>query len=269
MPMTKGQNPLSLGSLLRHTYIQTATDTVGEYCIVPSTAASCRRGCLFGEGHADEVCNNGTGLDVRGDGLDHSGGGRRSVPECTEGKNGVSHAAVDGGRCRRGEGIKRCGGIEFIAQLNDDALGGLLANAGDGGNALDVAAGNGVFKLMHRQAGKGTDGKPGTDTADGEQVHEHVALVPGAKAVKLLIGCGNVVVDEQTTGSARLGELVIAAERYGHFVTYTADVEDDACQLFYFQPAFKKRNHSWAICRIWAGKYSFSLGNANQQTLTS
>src|SRR5436309_36272 len=74
-----------------------------------------------------------------------------TVAEVDEG--GV-HVLVDGGTRGRRRGSRPLGQHELVAQLEADAVGGLLPDAGDGGELARVAARDGVGEISRIDAGK-------------------------------------------------------------------------------------------------------------------
>ncbi len=67
---------------------------------------------------------------------------------------------------------------------------------------------------------------------------EHIALAFGDEAVELLVGFGDVVVDEKATGFVLLGKAVEAAERNGDLVADAAAVEHGSGEFFDFECSF-------------------------------
>ena len=67
---------------------------------------------------------------------------------------------------------------------------------------------------------------------------EHVAFAFGDEAVKLLVGFGDVVVNEKATGFVLLGKAVEAAERNGDFVADATAVEHGSGKFFDFECSF-------------------------------
>ena len=219
---------------------------------------------LFREGEADEVLDGHFGGEFDGDGLDHFLGIVELVAEGAEGEGGVAQAGIAVFIFSTGKGIELLAFAEFIAQFDDDALGGLFSNPRDGGDAFDIAVNECGLEFADGQAAERADGELGADPADGEQAGEHGSLFLVEKPEQLLGGIGDVVVDEDSAGVALGREAVVATERNKDFVADPADVHDDAGGLLVFELAFEECNHDSKPCRMRAMEYSpFSTQGKN------
>ena len=67
--------------------------------------------------------------------------------------------------------------VELVLEFEDDALGGLLADAGDAGEGGVVAGTNGSDETVGTDAAQDCDGELGADAADGEEFFEEAFLL--------------------------------------------------------------------------------------------
>ena len=67
--------------------------------------------------------------------------------------------------------------VELVLEFEDDALGGLLADAGDAGEGGVVAGTDGGDEAVGADAAQDGDGELGADAADGEELFEEALLL--------------------------------------------------------------------------------------------
>lgn len=198
---------------------------------------------------ANDVLDGRFGGKPGGDRLDHFLGVVELVAEGAEGEGGVAQAGVAEFAFAAGEGVELFALAELVAQFDDDALGGFLADPGNRGDALDIAVDERGLEFAHGQAAERADGQLGPDAANGEQADEHVPLFFDEESEQFLVGLGDVVVGQDAAGFALRREAVVAAQRDEHLVADAPDVHDDACGLLLVELAFEKSNHRRGFCR--------------------
>jgi hypothetical protein len=115
------------------------------------------------------------------DGLDGLLGDGAGVSEVDEGGEGVLAGGADGDVF--GVGGVGCGHIvELVLELEDDALGGLFADAGDAGEHAEVVGADGADEALGGDAGEDGDGELGADAGDGDKLFEEALLLRGGEA---------------------------------------------------------------------------------------
>jgi len=116
---------------------------------------------------------------------------------------------------------------DFVFEFEDDALGGLGADAFDAGEGFDVVANDGVFEVGDGHAAEDGKGHLGSDTGDAvDEEAEEVAFVCAEEAVEGMIAFGDVVMGEEGDFSAGMGKFVEGGERDQEGVADAADIDD-------------------------------------------
>ena len=114
-----------------------------------------------------------------------------------------------GGRRRRRRGSLGGGeALHLVLQLEDEALGGLLADPGDAGEAGDVARAQGGDEVRGLDAGEDGEGELGPDAGDGDEPLEEGLLRRGEEAEEGERVLAHVGVGEE-------GDLVARPRRSG------------------------------------------------------
>ncbi len=125
-----------------------------------------------GHGGAEEGFEVAGGVGVFGDGgfdgLLRDGAGVAEVDQGGEGV--VAGGAVVWASGGGGDGYGEV--VEFVFELEDDALGGLFADAGDAGEGGVVAGADGGDEAVGVDAAEDRDGELGADAGDGEELFE-------------------------------------------------------------------------------------------------
>ena len=130
----------------------------------------------------NEFLDGGLGVFVA-DGADAFVGFGLLVAEGDEGEDGVVDVLLFGSEALLGGGGFPGGGdADFVAELDDDALGGLFADALDAAERGDVAGDDESAELDGGAAVKDGEGELGADAADVvDEEEEEVALLGVAK----------------------------------------------------------------------------------------
>src|SRR5690606_37517596 len=116
-------------------------------------------------------------------------------------------------------------GAEAVLQLQDDALGALLADAGDLGEGLEVGSGDGDAQGLRGVDGEHGEGELGPDAAGGLEQFEDGPLVVGGEPVQR----ERLLAHHERGGQARLLPRLEGGEGAGGAVdedAYAADLDD-------------------------------------------
>ena len=135
---------------------------------------------------------------------------------------------------------------EPIAQLEDDALGRLLADPRNAGQTRDVAALDGAQHLPRIHAGENGDRQLRADSADADQPLEQLPLELRQKPVQLQCVLADVGVDAQRDLGAYIAGVVERREWHVHFIADTLNVDDERIGLLVCDTAAEKSDHPWA-----------------------
>ena len=118
---------------------------------------------------------------------------------------------------------------QAVLQFEPDPLGGLLAHAGDGRQAPEVAAGDGAQQVVRRHSGEDHPRQPGADAVDPDQLLEQRLLALGPEAEEGDAVLPQVGVDEEADGLvAPLLDLVPGGEGDVDLVAHPVHVEQQA-----------------------------------------
>ena len=130
-------------------------------------------------------------LDGGLDGFLSDGPGVAEVDESGEGivSGGTAMWASGGG----GDGYGEV--VEFVFELEDDSLGGLLADSGDAGEGGVVAGANGSDEAAGVDAAQDGDGEFGADAGDGEEFFEEAFFLNLGEAEERELVFADVGVD--------------------------------------------------------------------------
>ena len=117
---------------------------------------------------------------------------------------------------------------KLVAELQEQALGGLLPYPGDGREAAHFLSRDGRGKLAGRQRGEHAHGDAGADAGDREQHAEGGPIVLGGEAVERKDVFTDVGVDEERHDRALAGRPQAAEgpQRHEHVVADAAHVDD-------------------------------------------
>src|SRR5947209_1830517 len=173
-------------------------------------------------------------------------GEARLVAQVDEGGDDV---LVGGGGGRGGLG--QLGGelAHLVLELQHHALGGLLAHAGDGGEAADVAGGDGAQQVVRRHAGERHPRQARADAGDGDQPLEEELLPLGPEAEQGDAVLAHVGVDEEADGLvAPLLDLVPGREGDVDLVAHAVDVEQPPPGCGLQQLALEVADHGQGDC---------------------
>ena len=140
--------------------------------------------------------------------------------------------------------LPRARRADFVAQLDDDALGGFFADAGNLRECLHVAASHRAAKCRHADAAQNIQRRFRSDAADTvDEQAEQIAFRRARKAVKNVRVLADNQLCEQFHRAARLRQLVKRRQRNERFVTNTVDIHDDLRGQRLDEFALEKSNH--------------------------
>ena len=192
-----------------------------------------RKLCLgVPERGADEFLKGGSGrgfFEGVADGFVGVGG---LEPEGDEGGGGVGGEGGLGGvrRGRRGGGGGMGAGRgEFVAELDDEALGGFLADAGAVGEEFHVAACDGVLEGGEAEAAEDVEGGFGADAADFfDEEAEEVAFLCGGESVEGVFVFADDLEGVEAERAAGRGEFFGGGDGDVDFVADAGGFDDGA-----------------------------------------
>ncbi len=181
-------------------------------------------------------------------GLDGALGDGAGVAEVDEGGEGVvAGGAVVGGGCGgRGGHV-----VELVFEFEDDALGGLFADAGDAGEGGVVGGADGGDEAVGVDAAEHGDGELGADAGDGEEFLEEALLLRLGEAEEGDLVLADVGVDVQAGLGAFGRERGEGGDADGGVVADAGALDDGLVGRFGEQAAAEESDHS-ADC-TWGG----------------
>lgn len=136
------------------------------------------------------------------------------------------HPGEDGGG-----GARR----QFVAQFQQQALRGFLADAWNARQQGGILRRHGMRQIVHRQSGKDAERRFGTDAADLDQLTEGLALALAEKAVQQLRVLAHHELGQQGHLGPGLGQVVEGAHRHLDFVADPVDVHQQLRRIFFQQ----------------------------------
>ncbi len=153
-------------------------------------------------------------VGARGDLTQHVAHLLGSVAKTGEGLAHVGHHTR--ATARRPDGVEH-GHVQPVAQLHQQALGGLLADTRHHGQCCQVVAGHDIGQRQRRMRAENGHGQGGADPVGGDQLLERAALVAAEEAEEQLGVLADVVVDVEE-GRRRGLQLGQGARRDVHDV---------------------------------------------------
>ena len=133
--------------------------------------------------------------------------------------------------------------VDAVAQLEQDALGHLRADARHGAQRRNVVAADRGEELGRRETGEHRLCQPRADPVGLEEQLEGGALGQRAEAEQLDGALFGVGVDVQRHVLARIRQLGEGRQRHVQLVTHPSDVDDDPRGGVLHQYAFDACNH--------------------------
>jgi hypothetical protein len=157
-----------------------------------------------------------------------------------EREQGLAHVVRDAGRFAAGD---RPGEHRLALELEQQAFGGFLADAGHLDDAADFLRGDRHRQVVDRQAGQHRKRGLGADAGDFEQFAKRRALGLAAEAVKQMGVLADRQVGEQADLLAERGQVVEGAHRHVDFVADAVHVHQHLRRLFGGENAADTSDH--------------------------
>src|SRR5688572_28186825 len=164
------------------------------------------------------------------------------------------HVVSESGRLDGpGDGDRRPKPRQSIFQLDDDALGRLLADAGNRGEPGHVGLLDGAYELVRLHAGQHRQREPRADAADTNQSFEKRELERRRESVQGQGILTDMSVNTQRDVAAFVTQAVKGRERNRHVIADAVDVDHNAVRLLLGDPPAQVGNH------VRAGRYRRQL----------
>ena len=156
----------------------------------------------------------------------------------------VDFLVVGRKRMFRAGGFPRARRADFVAQFNDDALGGFFADAGNLRKRFHVAACHRAAKCRHVHAAQNIQRRFRADAADAvDEQSEQIALRRRHETVKRVRILADDELSEQFHRLAGLRQFVERRQRNQHLVADTVHVHDDLRGQCFDEFAVEKSDH--------------------------
>jgi len=173
--------------------------------------------------------------DGGGDGLFRSGA---LIAEIHESGHDIVGSRAGGGDRRGGGHI-----VELVFELDDQALGELLADAGNAGESGVVLSADGLNGTFGIEAAENSDSELGADSADGDEAFEETLFAELEKAEESEDVFANLGVDEERNLGVFCGQSGEGRNADGHVVADAAGFDDGLARLFREEASAEMRNH--------------------------
>jgi len=200
-----------------------------------------------GHGGAEEGLKVLGGFGVFCDGgFDGLLGNGTSVAKVDQGGEGV----VTGGTVVRASGSGGDGDgevIEFVFEFENDAFGGLLADARDAGEGGVVARANGGDEAIGTDAAQDSDRKLGADAGDGEEFFEEALFLGLREAEEGKLVFADMCVDVEGDCAAFVRKGRVGGYADGYVVTYSGAFDDGLARGFGEKASAKMGDHASGI----------------------
>ena len=135
---------------------------------------------------------------------------------------------------------------QAVLQLEDDALGCLLADAGDSREPRDVAAVNRLDQFARLDTREHRQRELRADAADRDQAFEQLLLETRGKPEQQQRILAHVRVNAQRDVRACVAQSIERGERHRDVVADTVHLHDDPVRLFFEDAAAKVCDHERA-----------------------
>src|SRR5260221_12305083 len=149
-----------------------------------------------------------------------------------------------------------------VAQLQHEALGGLLADAGNLGEARRILRGHRRREVVHRKSGEHRERDLGTHATDFQELAKRGALARGEEAVEQVRILAHHHVREERHVLARARKMVEGAHRHVDLVAHAVGDDDHLWRVLLDQLAEDAPDHGpraltkgalrAPACRAWA-----------------
>jgi hypothetical protein len=180
-------------------------------------------------------------------GFDRLLGDRARIAEVDEGGEGVvaGGAVVGSGGGGGGDGYGEV--VELVFEFEDDALGGLLADAGDAGEGGVIAGADGGDEAAGVDAAENGDGELGADAGDGEEFFEEAFLLGLGESEEGDLVFADVGVDVQCCFDAFAWECGEGGYADGDVVAYAGALDDGLIRSFGEETSAEMSDHAGLI----------------------
>ncbi len=135
------------------------------------------------------------------------------------------------------------GDVEFVAEFDDHAFGGFLADAGDAGELGEVAGADGLDEVDGGDAGKGGEGDFGADAGDGDEFFEEEFFFRGEEAVEEHGVFADMHMDAEFGFDAGVGEAGEGGDGDVDFIAHAGAFDDHEVRVFFEHAAAQMGNH--------------------------
>lgn len=197
------------------------------------------RGLFLLEGEADALFDRESWVDF-GEG---GGGFFQGEAEGDEGVEGFVGGASGSGEGELGVGgAVVAGEADFVAEVDDDAFGGLFADAGGLGDEGGVGVGDGVTDIFGRAEAEDADGGFRADAVDGNQHFEELFGSKAGETVEVFGVFAEGVVGVELDFVAEVGAFGVRGGE-DEFVADAVDVDDDGSGEFFGDGAEEVGDH--------------------------
>jgi len=137
--------------------------------------------------------------------------------------------------------------VELVFEFEDDAFGGLFADAGDAGEGGVIAGADGGDEAVRADAAENRDSELGTDAADGEEFFKEAFFLLLREAEESELVFTDVRVDMKRGFCAFAGECGEGGDADGDVVADARALDDDLVRSFGEEASAKVGDHASGI----------------------
>ena len=134
------------------------------------------------------------------------------------------------------------GGADFVAEVNNDALGGFLADAGGLGNISRIGKGDGVADVGGCAQTQDGEGGFGSDAVDGEQQFKELLGGEARETIEIFPVFAHGMIGIELLGGAKFG-LFGFWGRNEELVANIVDINDEMVIKLFGHLTNKMGNH--------------------------
>ena len=178
-------------------------------------------------------------------GVDAGEGGGGFFEREAEGDEGIEGFVGGGGGGLTGGGGMGAvvvGRADLVAEVDNDAFGGLFADAGGLGDISSVGEGDGVADIGRRAEAENGEGGFGADAVDREEEFEEFLGGEAAEAIEIFPVFADGVIGVEFLGGAKLG-LFGFGGGYEELVADIVDIDDEVVIEFFGHLTNEMGNH--------------------------